>query len=295
MKIVWAYLSLIGATFLWGSSFVALKVAVNFYSPFVVIFFRMFIACVVFIFIWSRIKPGSLSIKQVKLILLMCFFEPCLYFLFEGFALKYTSAGQASLIVSTLPLMVAILACFTLKEKVSFNTIFGFLLAILGVVLLTMASDVNMHSPSPFLGNLLEFIAMITASGYIILARYLSATFHPFFLAFAQAFIGAVFFLPFMLLFGDINSLELKFWPVVSIVYLGFMVTFLAYSLYNFSLSRLEASKASAFTNLIPVFSIGLSWFLLDEKLNSVQIIGIGLVVLGIIYSQNFLRFLKKV
>ncbi len=54
---------------------------------------------------------------RIFLVLILC--EPCLYFIFEGYALKYTSASQAGMLVSTLPIFVGIFGFFLLKEKIA--------------------------------------------------------------------------------------------------------------------------------------------------------------------------------
>lgn len=281
------YLGLILAMLLWGSSFVALKLALGSYSPFLVIWGRMTIASVIFLFIWPKIKPKKLPRKELGLILLMAFFEPCLYFIFEGYALKYTTAGQASLITATLPLMVGIGANLLLKEKLNLTTLIGFILAILGVFILTFYSEIQENSPNPVLGNFLEFLAMVMATGYTLLVRFLSKNYHPFFLAAAQSFVGTIFFLPLSLIFDSWNQLHFELTSFLSILYLGTFVTFLAYSLYNQGISIINASKAAAFVNLIPVFTLFFSWLILEETLNLNQISGITLIALGIVLSQE--------
>jgi len=214
--------------------------------------------------------------------------EPCLYFLFESFALQYTSAAQASLIVATLPLMVGILAHWTLKENLKLKVMIGFLFSLVGVGLLTSASSKTEASPNPWLGNSLEFFAMVVAAGYTVLVKKLSISFHPLFLAFAQSLLGTIFFglLSFFWL-SDLSQVRFQLKPALAIFYLGLIVTFLAYSLYNYGLSKLEASKAAMFINLIPVFAVILSWLILGEGLNHVQLLGCMLIGLGIIFSQK--------
>ena len=58
-----ANLALIIATFLWGSSFIALKYSIDVYDPAFVIFFRMLTTLVVCLFLWPWVK--SLTIKKV--------------------------------------------------------------------------------------------------------------------------------------------------------------------------------------------------------------------------------------
>lgn len=121
--------------------------------------------------------------------------EPCLYFSLEANALTYTSAGQAGMVTATLPLMVSFTAFFMLGERITSRQLFG-LLAISGVVWLTLAGDHQASAPAPLLGNLLELGAMACASFYAVLLKKLSSRYSPLFLTAIQAFTGVLFFAP---------------------------------------------------------------------------------------------------
>ena len=56
---------------------------------------------------------------DLKYLLFMAVCEPCIYFVFEAKALQLTTASQAGLITSMLPLMVALGAFLVLKETIS--------------------------------------------------------------------------------------------------------------------------------------------------------------------------------
>lgn len=60
-----------------------------------------------------------------------------------------------------------------------------------------------------------------------------------------------------------------------------------AYGLYNFGVSRIPASQATAFVNLIPVFTVFLGWLILGERFTAVQYLASALVFLGIFMSQS--------
>ncbi|MGA2959385.1 MAG: DMT family transporter, partial [Thermodesulfobacteriota bacterium] len=69
---------------------------------------------------------------------------------------------------------------------------------------------------------------------------------------------------------------------IFAVLYLAFFCSVLAFFLWNYGISRLEASKAAVFTNLVPVFTfIGASLFL-GEKIHLEQVIGGGLVIGGV-------------
>ena len=116
--------------------------------------------------------------------------------------------------------------------------------------------------------------------------KRLSKELHPFFLTGVQAFAGALFFLP-VLLFVEVEVAALPAGSLYAMLYLGSVVSVGAYGLYNFGISRIPASQAVAFVNLIPVFSMVFGFLLLGERLAFWQWIACGLVFSGVLVSQD--------
>ena len=116
--------------------------------------------------------------------------------------------------------------------------------------------------------------------------KQLSKELHPFFLTGIQAFAGALFFIPALLL-PQVRATSLSGTGFSLILYLGTVVSVGAYGLYNFSISRIPASQASAFVNLIPVFSILFGFLLLGERLTLWQWLACALVFSGVLVSQD--------
>ena len=280
-------LALLAAMVLWGSSFVALKYSFQEMHPLTVIFGRMAVASLCFLpFLRSFARMG-LSRRYVAPLVAMCLCEPCLYFLFESAALVHTGASQAAMITTMLPLMVAIAAGLALGERVSARTVAGFVVAVGGAIWLSLAGHKTEWAPNPALGNFLEFMAMVCATGYTILMKHVSKEVHPFFLTGIQAFAGALFFAPFLLLPSVQAAPALSINGVLVILYLGIVVSVGAYGLYNFGVSRIPASQAAAFVNLIPVFSILLGFLILGERLTTWQWWASVLVFFGVLLSQD--------
>ena len=282
------YIGLVFAMVLWASTFVALKLAFSLYDPMVVIFGRMAVASLLALFFPFVFKNIQFRMKDLKYIVFMVICEPCLYFVFEAKALVYTSAAQAGMITSMMPLMVAIGAGLILKEKLTRKTYFGFTIAIMGALWLSFASSPSLHGPRPMLGNFLEFIAMVCATGYALTMKRLTSHYSPLFLTFIQAFAGAIFFFPALFFPGTQLPVQAEPVPVFAILYLGSAVTLGAYGLYNYGVSKIPASQATAFINLIPVFSLGMSAAVLGERFSSVQYMASILVFAGVLLSQNF-------
>ncbi|WP_428558815.1 MAG: DMT family transporter [Solidesulfovibrio sp. DCME] len=277
-RLAWpAFFALTVATLLWGGSFIAMKIAMRGFSPLVVVFCRMALASLVFAVLWPRLGGFRAAKGDWVGLLFMAFCEPCLYFVFEANALTFTQASQAAMVTALLPLLTAVAAAFFLKEKLEAASVAGLTLAVAGVVVMSASGQASDAAPRPVLGNFLEFVAMCCAVGYIVTAKRLAARHHPLYLTAVQSFTGTVFFAP-VLFFAPLPE-ALAPGPTLAVAFLGFGVTFVAYGLYNYGVSRAPAAKAAAFINLIPVFACLLAGVMLDEALTTAQWAG-GLMAL---------------
>ena len=287
---------LLTAMMTWASSFIALKSAIGPMGPMSVVFGRMIVASLCFVYFIKGFMKLEFTKKDIKYILLMTAFEPCLYFIFEAKALQYTTASQAGMITSMMPLMTAIGAGIALKEVIGKRLLTGSAIAVLGAIWLSLSAQSSENALNPLLGNTLEFLAMVCGAWYAIAIRYLSQRFSALFLTAAQGFVGAIFFLP--LAIWEYNTLEMH--PTMEtfgwILYLGVVVTIGGYGMFNLALSRIEASKASVFVNLIPVFTVFLAYLFLGETLNPTEMMASGVILFGVVVSQmpNLNPYQKK-
>lgn len=287
--------ALLTAMVLWASSFVALKIAFRAYDPMVVIFGRMFVASLCLLVIGFRFRR-SISYRKgdIYLILFMTFCEPCLYFLFEAQALVYTTASQAGMITAILPVMVMLGASVLLGERTGARGWCGAIIALAGVVWLTLESAPAANAPNPVLGNFLEFLAMVCATGYMIIMRHLTARYSPFFLTAVQAFVGCIFYFPILFLPQVTLPTQVDLPSGFAIIYLGAVITLGAYGSYNYGLKYVSASQSAAYVNLIPVISVCLGWLILDETLTTMQIAAAAVVMAGVWLSQQRAREKRK-
>ena len=287
-------LSLILAMFLWGSSFIAMKLAFQDYHPMVVVFGRMVVASLAFLFFLPRFQTIRIRRQDRYLFAIMAVSEPCLYFFFEALALQNTSATQAALITTMLPLMITIASVFFLGERSSRQTVIGLFLAMGGAIILSLGGETNNQAPAPLLGNFYEFMSMICATVYTITIKRLTAHYPALFLTAIQAWAGSLFFAPFLLLPQVPLPQSFLLVPMAAILYLGLAVTLVAYSLYNFALTHMEVSKSSIFITLIPLFTLLLSRILFQESFTLLQYIGGFTLFSGVIVSQDFFYPLAK-
>lgn len=285
--------AILGAVLLWGSAFAAMKHLVDTLNPWAVMWMRTGIATLVLTPFCARLSKPVKKGKDRKALALMALFMPCLYFLFESYALTYTSATQAGLISASLPLMVAVGAGIFFKERTTTAGWLGLALSIVGVAALTMAGTPSANASNPALGNALELIAMGCAAGYMLLVKRLSASYGPWTLTAVQNAGGCLFFLPglYLLLRDGLGNDPLTVLLVAG--YLGAFVTLGAFGLYNVGMSKLPAGKASAFINLVPAIAAFFGWIILDETLTFTQILASIIIFAGVGLAQRGDRIMQ--
>lgn len=287
---VLAVSAILAAVFLWGASFAAMRVAVQVLSPWSVMWLRMIIATVLLIPLAGKLIPSDYRKGDWKLLIPMVLFQPCLYFLLESYALRFTTSSQAGVISAAVPLMVAFGARLVLSEAIPRAALLGLVLSLLGVACLTLLQGAEGAATNPLLGNTLELCAMASAAANMIVVKRLCQRYNPWSLTAMQVSAGAIFFLPGLYL---MTPLQEGFWTpqlVLILLFLGSFVTLGAFGLYNWGMSHIPASRASAFINLVPVNAVFFGWILLGEGLTLPQCTAALAVIGGVWLSQKSRR-----
>jgi drug/metabolite transporter (DMT)-like permease len=280
-------MALIAAAVLWGGSFAAMRLSVQAMSPWSVMWLRMAIALAVILPFASRLKTGAYRRGDWRLLVPMVLLQPCLYFSLESNALTFTTSSQAGVISASVPLMVAVGAWLMLAESLKKKTLIGLVLSVGGVAVLSLSGGSTDTASNPLLGNLMELGAMASAAMNIIMVKRLSDRYNPWLLTALQVLAGTLFFTPGMVMLirhpGVVWSPSLLF----SIIFLGAMVTLGAFGLYNWGMSRVPASTASAFINLVPVTAVAIGWMVVGEALSGAQCAAAAAVIAGVVISQK--------
>jgi drug/metabolite transporter (DMT)-like permease len=281
------YSGVLLAMIFWSFSFIWYKDVYLYLQPFTTIFARLVISSLLlFLFSWSFKKLQKVKPSDYKFILLLAFFEPFLYFIGESLGMQIMSPTSAAVIIAIVPLLVPVLAFFMLSEKLSVKNIAGIILSFFGVLLVITNKDFEFQA-SPA-GVLLMLMAVIGAVFYSVLLKKLTATYNPFTLITWQNTIGAVLFLPLVVVFDvkDWSTSMLSLKAAVPLLELAIFASSVAFLLYTNGVRKIGAVRANIFTNLIPVITAFLSFLLLHEQLLFHNIIGILVVIGGLVLSQ---------
>jgi drug/metabolite transporter (DMT)-like permease len=275
------------AMIIWGLSFIWSTQVYRNLNPTATIFLRLVIATIFFtaiLFIFGLNE--KVERKHLGLFALAAMFEPFLYFIFEGYGLKHTSPIIGSAIIAMIPLVTPVAATIFLKEKLSPMNIAGFIISFVGVMIMLVNKDLEFVASTK--GVIFLFCAVLVAVGYSISLAKLTKLYKPLTITWMQNIIGMLYFLPMTIVmeqfepsnFGNISEY------IMPLVCLGVLCSAVAYSLWAFAFSKLGASRANVYSNLIPVFTGIFSFILGIEALSSNKILGIVLVVVGLVFSQ---------
>ncbi len=278
------FAAVFAAVIFWAGSFTATRIALTELPPSTIVWIRMASGFIQLFPVGFRLFPKNITMGEIRLLVLMALFQPCLYFLLEANALRFTTASQAGVISSTVPMFVAVLSAVFLGEKTGKTAMAGLAVSVLGVAWLTFGSGADAKAANPALGNVMELGAMVCAAGYMVLTRRLSAKFNPWVLTFIQAASGFLFFSGGAV---DVFDAEWSGRVITAVVYLGVFVTVGAFGLYNWGISKIPATRAAVFINLVPVFAVFMGWGILGESLGVSQLAGSAVIAAGVFLAQK--------
>lgn len=280
------YLSLILTTFLWGGTFVAGRMLAANVDPATAAFLRFVVASAVMLVI-VRFAEGKFTIPPVRTwfpLLLLGATGVFAYNVFFFHGLQHIGAGRASLIIASTPLTITLLAAIFTGERLTGIKITGILISLTGAVLVIS----NGH-PSTFLhggfgpGERALVGCVLSWAAYTLIGRAVLQTLSPLRSVCYSSIIGTLLLAIPAISHGfmtKIARLECIDW--VNISYLGILGTALGFSLYYYGIKKIGTVRSGIFINLVPVFSLVLSWTILGETLRPAVLAGGGLVLAGI-------------
>lgn len=280
------YMLTVLAMLFYGMSFVSTKILLESYGPITIIFSRLLISASLLFVIAppkaaDRVAPG-----HRKYLVLIAFFEPFLYFLFENFGLRLVSASVASIIIGTIPVVTPALARPLVGERPKRTTLVGLVVSFAGVVVIVL--DRALEAEYTPVGILLMAGAVLAAVGYTVGVKAIPGNYRPITIVRYQSTVGAALFLPLFLL-AEAPSVAAHPVSIQSIGHLLFLAIFpstLSFVFLNRAIQRLGPTVANGFINLIPVFTTTLAFFVLGELLTAQKILGMLTVIGGVLLAQ---------
>jgi drug/metabolite transporter (DMT)-like permease len=269
----------------WGYSFISTKVVLAQIPPVSIAFLRQIIASSILIpLAWRAGALSGMTLKDLKTIALAGLFGIVLYFILENSGLKYTTASNASMIVSALPIFTLSSEALLFNLKVTRGMIFCLITSVAGVFMVaTVGGSLDLGS-STLIGNLMVMGSMACWVIYTILTRDLAGKHSGMTISAYQSLASVFIFLPFLV--PEIGLWSIRDLADISVlanlIFLGAFCSALAYLLYIRAVKNLGATVSSAFLNLIPVVTMVSGYLLLHERVTPLQILGMAMIMMAL-------------
>jgi drug/metabolite transporter (DMT)-like permease len=267
---------------LWGTGFYFGKVALTQMSVGHMVFYRFLFAMLGLlpVLLYRPRRPG-LTAREWGLLLLASFLGIPVQFLLQFYGLSLTTVSHASLMVGTMPVILAVGATLFTRERLEWKGWLALAGSTLGVALITLSSRHAHSANGPTLaGDLLVVLSMVIALGWILLNRHLMQA-HSALVVTAYGILSGLVMLGVWVAFADgpppVHGISGQVW--FALIMSGVFCTAATTFLWNWGIHHVPASRAGVFLNIEPALGSILGVELLGDKLGPGAWLGGGLII----------------
>ena len=270
-------------SFLWGSSYLFIKIGVDAgLAPFTLVTLRLLTGAVmlgIVVAVARERLPRDPS--TYGHLVVMSVLSVALPFSLITWAEQSVGSALAAILTAPIPLFVILISAFVLNEAITLNRVAGLVIGLVGVAILVGFDPADFAN-----GTLIAEVALIGAAiSYAAGGVYAKRTMHGL-----RPMIPALFQVTFALVIAGVLALvferqaELSLTPqsLFAVLWLGLLGSGLAYLVFFRLLERWGATRTSMVAYLIPVFGIVLGALVLSEPIDARLLIGTALVIGGI-------------
>jgi drug/metabolite transporter (DMT)-like permease len=270
---------------IWGSTYLAIRYAVETIPPFFMMGIRSLIAGSI-LFLWSY-KKGE-RIQRNELFPLMIL--GTLFFLLGhgllAWAQKIVASGIAAVLIASDPLWIGLIESLTIKEfRLSKKQIAGLILGFLGVGLLFLPTSGTTKPQMNAFGAFIILMSAITWSVGAVYSRVAKLPKSSVLAAGSELIIGGILLCVVAALLGELRTFDpsaISLRSAISLAYLivfGSIVTFTA---YVWLLTVTTATKIATHTYVNPVIAVLLGWAFADEQFTLVALIASSVIIFAV-------------
>lgn len=273
----------LGFALMWSSAFSSARIIVANAPPLGALSIRFLISGIIGVLIarWLG-QTFQLTKAQWKATIIFGIFQNALYLGLNFFAMQTIEASLASIIASSMPLMVAFSGWIIFRDRLSSLGALGLFLGFFGVAVI-MGVRIKIGA-DPF-GIVLCLLGAAALTIATLSVRGASAGGSVMMIVGLQMIVGSICLGFVSLVFEDMTVTW--GWPfVLAFIYTtlvpGLLATFIWFKLVN----RVGAIKAATFHFLNPFFGVVIANIILDEALSSRDFIGVFIITCGILAVQ---------
>jgi drug/metabolite transporter (DMT)-like permease len=284
------HVAMLIAVSFWAANMVAIKEALFGFSPLALAVVRAIAVACVFGILFLILRERSLlrlTRAQWLRFCVIAFFGITMNQLLFIEGVAHTNVPHAALIVAVEPVMVLVLSVMMRLEALTALKFAGMAISFTGVVLLTYGKSAQ-ASHAYWLGDLIMMVEVVVFAYYTISMKEVIEQFDIVTLNTVIFGLGALMMIPFGA--SAVWRVQWSQIPIRSFLGLAFMTFFscvIGYLLFAYALKGLTASRVAAFNYIEPVFATGLGIWLLHDRVGLWGILGGGLILLGVYFTER--------
>ena len=280
-----AHLALFSVALIYGANYSIAKVVLddNYIQPIGFILLRNIVAIIFFVGFHSWYIKESVEKKDLPLLLLCGIFGIAINQMFFFSGLKYTTPINASLIMLMTPILVLITSAFILKEKITWQKVFGIALGILGAILLVAYGKQLSFTQNQLKGDLMILINSISYAIYLVIVKKLLHKYNPFTVVKWIFLFGIIFVFPFGiqdLLSVEWSSFSTSVW--MALMYVLIFATIVTYFCNVYALKIVNSTVVSIYIYLQPLIATTIALSLAKDELTLIKVVAAILIFIGV-------------
>lgn len=267
---------------LFSANYIISKLAMREIEPFAFAWLRVLGAWLLLSLMLVGQTDPPLTRRQLRLCALYSILGVVVNQLMFLGGLARTSAHEAALLITTIPVFVLAAAATLRYERVTAWKVGGIGLALAGALIIVLQSG-RTHTAGSLTGNAMIIVNCLSYALYLVLSRHLFAEVRAVRALRSMFGFGMLFILPFSaapLASTDWSSVRPVSWVWLAAVIAGPTVG--AYALNGWALGRAQSSTVAIYTYLQPVMATVMAAAVLGERVGAVVAAGGALIVAGV-------------
>lgn len=255
---------------IWGFSWPISKIGMSYIPPIWFAAFRLIIATVsMFLLVGSLRKLVIPSKQDLPLILSLGIFQMGLFTMFINWGLFYVAAGRSAILTYTTPFWVLPIAVLVFKEKISLLTFVGFILGMLGIVILFSPQSLDWSNPEQLLGNGLLLLAALSFAVAMLCARNMTWRRSALELLPWQLLVGTIPVLLLAIIQTPSPEIQLNMTAISTLTYTAILGTAIAYWCSTIISKELPSTTVSIGFLGVPICGFVFSTLILHEPITT--------------------------
>lgn len=267
----------------WSSAYASIAYALAAFTPGEVALARLSIASVCFALLLAVKRVPLPARRDWPQLALLGVIGLTVYHLCLNYAETRIASGTASILISLVPAATAAWSAVWLRERLSARTLMGLGVALLGVVLVVLASGKQVRF-EPMAA--LVLISVLASAIYFVGLKPLFARNSTLGVTAFGFFAGTLGSLPFGLHLPQ--AVAAAPWPAIAaLLWLGIAPTFIGYIAWNVAIHRSSASQVSSFIYFSPPIAVLIGWVWLGERPGPLTLVGGVVTVAGVVLANT--------